>query len=271
MLRFFLLFGVILVSSLNIYGQKSVNDYKYVVVPKKYDFLRNEDAYQLNSLTKFLFNKYGFNAYVQGEDVPEDLALNGCKALRADVKKGSGLFLTRLAVELSDCNGNVIFTSSEGNSKEKDYKKAYHESLREAFQDVQALRYSYNEKSENKKSPIATAKESPVEKEKQKKEVQEIQEKKEVSKAFTGEKIVSYQLNESNFIFESREYGFELFQKKEQKVSLGKIYKSSKDNVYIVKAGDFSGVGSFDGFGNFVLDRVNPVTNKLITDTFARQ
>ena len=40
-----------------LFGQQSINAYKYIIVPKNYDFLRLEDQYQLNSLTKFLFTK----------------------------------------------------------------------------------------------------------------------------------------------------------------------------------------------------------------------
>ena len=114
-------------------AQTSTNNYKYVIVPKEYEFLKKEDAYQLNSLTKFLFNKYGFVSFLQGEDIPSDLAENGCKGLQADVKKNSSLFLTKLIVTLTDCNGTVLFTSEEGQSKEKDFKTAYHEALRNAF------------------------------------------------------------------------------------------------------------------------------------------
>ena len=72
--------------------------------------------------------------------------------------------------------------------------------------------------------------------------------------------------------FEKKEFGFELFRANEEKpVVVGKAFKSSTKNNYIVKAGDLSGNGHFDAYGNFILERINPVTNKLITDTFARQ
>ena len=50
---------------------QSLNDYKYVIVPGKFDFLKESDKYQLNSLTKFLFEKYGFEAYLErSKDIP---------------------------------------------------------------------------------------------------------------------------------------------------------------------------------------------------------
>ena len=54
------------------------------------------------------------------------------------------MFITKLKIELVNCNNEVIFTSKEGKSKEKDYKKAYHEALRNAFQSISELNYSYD-------------------------------------------------------------------------------------------------------------------------------
>ena len=51
----------------NTFSQTNLNDYKYVIVPNSFDFLKYEDQYQLNSLTKFLFNKNGFTAIMEDE------------------------------------------------------------------------------------------------------------------------------------------------------------------------------------------------------------
>ena len=53
-----MLIALIVVS--NVYSQSNLNDYKYVIVPNKFDFLKENDQYQLNSLAAFLFEKYGF-------------------------------------------------------------------------------------------------------------------------------------------------------------------------------------------------------------------
>ena len=51
----------------NSYSQKSLNDYTYVVISEQFEFQNEKDKYQLNSLTKFLFNKYGFHAFFNAE------------------------------------------------------------------------------------------------------------------------------------------------------------------------------------------------------------
>ena len=50
------------------FAQKSINNYKYVIVPSKFDFVKGKDKYQTSSLTKFLFNKYGFTAFLDDEE-----------------------------------------------------------------------------------------------------------------------------------------------------------------------------------------------------------
>ena len=64
---------------------QSVNDYKYVVVPSKFDFLKEPNKYNMNSLTKMLFQKYGFEVFMMDEALPTEIANNRCKALFADV------------------------------------------------------------------------------------------------------------------------------------------------------------------------------------------
>jgi hypothetical protein len=119
----------------NGYAQKSPGDYSYVEIPRLYEFLYEEDQHQLNSLTKFLFNKYGFNAYFSDE-LPN---VKRCDGLQAEVLGKSGLIYTKITVVLKDCNGVEVFRSEEGSSKRKEYKKAYHEAMRMAFASIETL------------------------------------------------------------------------------------------------------------------------------------
>lgn len=130
----------------SVYSQTNLNEYKYVIVPNKFDFLREKDQYQMNSLAEFLFKKYGFNPIIEGEEYPDDLTRNRCLALRSDVLKDKGMFKTKLQVELKDCNDHVVYTSPTGESREKEYNKAYQEALRNAFKPFEAMHYSYKPK-----------------------------------------------------------------------------------------------------------------------------
>jgi len=122
---------------------QSVNDYKAVIVPVKFDFLKTENLYRLNTLTKFNLNKAGFEAFYTNEPIPADLN-DRCSLLYIDVLKENGLLTTKLFITLKDCYGKIIFQSVVGKSKEKDYQVAYSEALTEAFQSLYALKYKYN-------------------------------------------------------------------------------------------------------------------------------
>ncbi|HET8754196.1 MAG TPA: hypothetical protein VFM59_07520, partial [Salinimicrobium sp.] len=41
---------------------QEVNNYKYVIVPETFEFQDEPNEHQLNALTEFLFEKYGFEA-----------------------------------------------------------------------------------------------------------------------------------------------------------------------------------------------------------------
>ncbi len=129
--------------SLGGFAQSEVNHYKYVIIPRTYDFLKVPDKYQLNSLTKFLFKKYGFEAYWEDEDHPADLIADPCLGLNADVINESSLFTSKLLVKLTNCSQKVVFISVMGKSKEKDFKKSYQQALRKAFGSIQRLNYHY--------------------------------------------------------------------------------------------------------------------------------
>lgn len=138
-----LLFLLIFISATVFSQKKTINNYKYVIVPKKFDFVKTPDKYQTSSLTKFLLKKKGFTVFLSDEVFPQDLSKNRCLALIADVKDKSNMFITKNIIELKDCNDNVVFASKEGKSRIKQYKRAYHEAIRSAFTSIQKVNYKY--------------------------------------------------------------------------------------------------------------------------------
>ena len=80
-------------TSVMMFSQESINDYKYIIVPSQFEFQKSEDSYQLNSLTKFLFNKAGYIAVLSTDNFPDDLAMNRCMALTSKLKKSSSMHL----------------------------------------------------------------------------------------------------------------------------------------------------------------------------------
>ena len=140
----FSIFLLVLSMQMNSYTQSSINDYKYVTVAEKFDFLKSKNQYKLNDLTSFLLTKSGFMVLNAADNKPQDLYQNNCLGLNANIINTKGFLKTKLHLELVNCRNEVVFTSETGSSKEKEYKKAYHEALRNAFNSVQALNYKYN-------------------------------------------------------------------------------------------------------------------------------
>jgi hypothetical protein len=133
----YLLFVIALFISANTFSQNTnLSDYSYVIVPQLFDFSKSKDQYQLNSMTKFYFEKNGFNAYM--DDVAPNV--NRCDGLYANVEELNAFFGTNLQVVLKDCNNTEIYRSQEGKSKYKEFDKSYQDALRQAFKSIEALR-----------------------------------------------------------------------------------------------------------------------------------
>lgn len=136
---------VLIVYSSILFAQNDINSYKYILVPKQFEFQKEQDQYQLNSLTKFLFNKAGYTVLFTDEQYPTDLANNSCLALKVKVNSNPSVFKTKMRIDLYNCYNSVIYSTKEGVSREKEYKKAYQEAIRLAFAEFEEFEYLYND------------------------------------------------------------------------------------------------------------------------------
>jgi hypothetical protein len=125
-------------------SQNTINNYKYVLVPHRYDFLKSDDQYGLNSTSKSFLEQKGFTVFFSTDNLPPSLAANKCAALVASVTERKAFFSTNLTVTLKDCTGNVVWKSKEGASREKEFFVAYDQALRDAFVSLNAVPYKYD-------------------------------------------------------------------------------------------------------------------------------
>lgn len=135
-----LLFLLISVSG---YAQNTINNYKYVLVPEKFSFLKQVNQYRLNTLAKSLIEDKGLTAYFDNTEIPAEIAANRCSALNLDIIEKNGMFTTNLTLILKDCQGNIVFKSKEGKSREKEYGTSYNMALRDAFSSLDGVQYAY--------------------------------------------------------------------------------------------------------------------------------
>lgn len=143
------------------YAQNTINNYKYVLLPQKFEFLSSTNEYQLNSTAKSLLEQKGFIVYWMNGDMPQAVAANRCNALVADFTQRRALFSTNLTLTLKDCYGNTIFKGKEGRSWEKDFGTAYNEAMNNAFTTLKALPYKYDSTKSGVAQQTAPASQAP--------------------------------------------------------------------------------------------------------------
>ncbi|MEM6687130.1 MAG: hypothetical protein AAF617_15220 [Bacteroidota bacterium] len=132
---------------------QELNNYKYVVIPYKLNFLKKHNQYRVNTVVRHLFKQEGFQVLYDSEDFPTDLAEDRCLGLYADVNNESNIFTTKMSIILRDCSNKVVFETPYGRSKIKAYEPSYREALQRAFAAIKAENYSYQPKKKEEVPP----------------------------------------------------------------------------------------------------------------------
>ena len=153
MKKFLFMIMMSYLSQLTAFGQ--LNEYKYIVVPTKFETFKNDNQFRTSTLVKYLFTNEGFNT-VYSNDLPEDLKENSCLGAYVKLINDSGLFKTKTRLSISDCNGVLLMTSQEGETRTKDLEQAYREAISESFGSFRGLNYKYEPKSNEEGSESIT-------------------------------------------------------------------------------------------------------------------
>lgn len=144
--------------------QAQLNDYKYIIVPKKFDGFKNENQYKTSTIVKHLFTQKGFNA-VYDDELPDDLRADRCLGLTVGLDNKSSMFTTKTALILKDCSNVDIFSTAQGKSKKKEYEASYAEAITNAFRSFAGIGYNYTPKpQEQTTEPITVSFKNDVKK-----------------------------------------------------------------------------------------------------------
>ena len=119
-----------------------LNQYKYFIVPKRFEIFKDVNQYQTSTLVKYYLNQYGYEA-IYDDAIPEDLFSDKCKGVTLQLEENSSLLLTRVSLIFLDCNGREVFRTAEGSSKIKEFKEAYAECIKEAMDIMASMKYEY--------------------------------------------------------------------------------------------------------------------------------
>jgi len=222
---------------------QNLNEYKYAILPSKFSFLKEENAHNLNVLTKMYLQKYGFETYFNNEEAPDEFIQSNCNKIFVDVAESSNIFITKLKVTIKDCKGAVLASSDIGTSKEKEYRVAYIEALRMAFDNFSELK-SHQYQPNIKKVELSN---------------QIVSESDKGSSQETTSEVLNRKLS-----VVTTENGFDLYSVESKLVLSAKV--TSLKNVYIAVAGVEKGVlvKGYDGLWYFEYYREG--SKKLISE-----
>lgn len=248
---FFLFFIGILTNQ----AQSKLDQYSAVLIPKQFNFQTEPGEYNLNKILKSSLIKYNFKAYINGENIPKDI--DPCDVLHLDIAK-KGLLSNKMKLVFNDCYGQEIYTSVEGKSRIKEFDKSYFEAIGQALKDPKIVNHKYVPSKKIAKAPKVTP--TPVSTPKV------ITEPKPIAAPKTSNAIVLELRGQLYKLVEKEKNNYNVYKKDEL---IGTLQKQSGEN-YQMKAGSLSGAGKFDDFGNFILTRVNPANQAIITDTLVR-
>jgi len=264
-MKLYLLLVFALLLKINVNSQNTnLSDYSYVVVPEQFEFLNEKDKFQLNSMSKFYFEKSGFNAYMS-DSVPN---FNRCEGLYANVEELKSLFGTKLQVVLKDCNNEEIYRGQEGKSKYKEYDKTYQDALRKAFNSIEMLNV------DQKDVRIVTNHNNPVvSKEANKRPAMEAVVKPNVSRVsgnlLPDSKFSNYTNAGKIYLLRKTADGYSLYEETtatgDGLLLKGKIVVMDKVVRYMDASGKVSDA-AFDASGNLTIQNDASVTIFLLAD-----
>lgn len=250
-------------------GQTNLNEYKYIIVPKKFEDFKKENEHQTSTLVKYLLMQKGFLT-VYDDAVPDELYSNRCLGLKAKLKNSSSMFSTKVMIVLEDCNGQEVFVTQEGKSRIKEYREAFNEAINNAMGSFDAINYSYKERDINPK-PITVNFKNDVKKLEEKQPISIKSGESNQPPAISKEKMtvkepknlnpmVVQQATTENQYYKSNEPEVVTMKKKVDDVWYAqalpngyqlvdsspkirmKLLKSSTDNVYMAQSDDKSGM-----------------------------
>ncbi|NNK10346.1 MAG: hypothetical protein HKP08_03295 [Flavobacteriaceae bacterium] len=137
---YFVLFLFLGVTS---FSQSVINNYKYVIIPKKFDEFKKENQYKTSTMVKFYLTQQGINT-VYDDALPLELENDGCLALFADLDDQSNMFTTKVAIIFNDCKGEEQYRTQVGSSRIKQYDDAYREAIVGACESFGNYQYEYS-------------------------------------------------------------------------------------------------------------------------------
>jgi hypothetical protein len=124
MKKFFVIF-VALISIVSFAQNKQT-----IIIASKFDFQKEKNEYNINNMLKSILVSNNFQVYFEEDILPMEIAQNRCNALTGVLVDKSNVFLTKVKLQIKDCQNNIVFETTEVKSKEKNIQAGFIEAIR---------------------------------------------------------------------------------------------------------------------------------------------
>jgi len=166
-----------------------------------------------------------------------DAIKNNCLILKTNAVDSSSMFKTSLIFEFKNCQGKVVYTTQEGQSREKKYLVAYNEAVRQAFGSLSNFTHKYEAKETESEveevivAPLPKVTEAPM--------IEEVDEEEIDEEIEIEVPVEEVDKNTPNNILTAEAFGVINYNlKNSQGHTVYTILYSGKEDLYIVKGKD---------------------------------
>ena len=101
-----------------------------ILISSKFDFQKEKNSYNINNMLKAILTSNNYEVYFDDAVFPLEIAQNRCNALTGVLVDNSNLFLTKVKLQIKDCQNNLLFETAEVKSREKNIQDGFIEVIK---------------------------------------------------------------------------------------------------------------------------------------------
>ena len=101
-----------------------------IIISSKFDFQEERNSFNINNMLKAILVSNNYQVYFDDEVLPVEITQNRCNALTGILVNKSNMFLTKVKLQIKDCQNNLLFETAEVKSREKDFQTGFMEAIK---------------------------------------------------------------------------------------------------------------------------------------------
>lgn len=101
-----------------------------IIISSKYEFQKEKNSYNINNMLRAILVSNNYQVYFDDEALPMEIVNNRCNVLTGVLVDKSNMLVTKVKLQLKDCQNNIVFETAEVKSREKDVQTGFIEVIR---------------------------------------------------------------------------------------------------------------------------------------------